>query len=100
MAIPFVYNVLSVRARWTSTIVAVLGIAGTVGIFVWMLAMARGFQAMLVSSGSPANAMVRRAGSTSTIAVAVQAPNSNGTHHACDQTSGLGYHNTPKVACR
>lgn len=65
MAIPFVYNVLSVRARWTSTIVAVLGIAGTVGIFVWMLAMARGFQAMLVSSGSPSNAMVRRAGSTS-----------------------------------
>jgi len=65
MAIPFVYNVLSVRARWTSTIVAVLGIAGTVGIFVWMLAMARGFQAMLISSGSPANAMVRRAGSTS-----------------------------------
>jgi len=65
MAIPFVYNVLSVRARWTSTIVAVLGIAGTVGIFVWMLAMARGFQAMLISSGSPGNAMVRRAGSTS-----------------------------------
>jgi putative ABC transport system permease protein len=65
MAIPFVYNVLSVRARWTSTIVAVLGIAGTVGIFVWMLAMARGFQAMLVSSGSAGNAMVRRAGSTS-----------------------------------
>ena len=65
MAIPFVYNVLSVRARWTSTIVAVLGIAGTVGVFVWMLAMARGFQAMLVASGSASNAMVRRAGSTS-----------------------------------
>jgi putative ABC transport system permease protein len=65
MAIPLLYNVLSVRARWTSTIVAVLGIAGTVGIFVWMLAMARGFQAMLVASGSSGNAMVRRAGSTS-----------------------------------
>jgi putative ABC transport system permease protein len=65
MAIPFVYNVLSVRARWTATIVAVLGIAGTVGVFVWMLAMAKGFQAMLVASGSASNGIVRRAGSTS-----------------------------------
>lgn len=30
-----------------------------------MLAMARGFQATLVSSGSPSNAIVRRAGATS-----------------------------------
>jgi len=63
--IPFVYNVESVRARWTSSLVAVLGIAGTVGVFVAMLALARGFRATLVSSGSPRNAMVRRAGSTS-----------------------------------
>ena len=28
MAIPIIYNVRSVRARWTSAIVAVLGIAG------------------------------------------------------------------------
>lgn len=64
MAIPLTYNVLSIRARWGSTVVAVLGIAGTVGVFVWMLAMARGFQAMLVASGSHQNAIVRRAGST------------------------------------
>ena len=51
MAIPLVYNVLSVRARWKSTLVAVLGIAGTVAVFVWMLAMARGFKATLVASG-------------------------------------------------
>src|ERR1019366_8892526 len=37
MAIPFVYNFRSVTARWTSSIVAVLGIAGTVGVFVAML---------------------------------------------------------------
>jgi len=36
MAIPVVYNVRSVKARWTSTIVAVVGIAGTVGVFVAM----------------------------------------------------------------
>ena len=65
MAIPLVYNVNSVRERWPSAVVAVLGIAGTVAVFVAMLAMARGFQATLVSSGSPENAIVRRAGATS-----------------------------------
>jgi len=64
-AIPFVYNIESVRARWTSAIVAVLGIAGTVAVFVAMLAMARGFEATLVTAGSPENAIVRRAGATS-----------------------------------
>ena len=65
MAIPLVYNVRSVRARWTSTIVAVMGIAGTVGVFVAMLSLARGFRATLVSSGSADNALITRAGATS-----------------------------------
>ena len=43
MAIPVVYNVRSVRARWMSALVAVLGIAGTVGVFVAVLSLARGF---------------------------------------------------------
>ena len=64
MAIPVVYNLRSVRARWTLGVVAVLGIAGTVGVFVAMLSLARGFQATLVSSGSPDNAIIRRAGAT------------------------------------
>jgi putative ABC transport system permease protein len=64
MAIPFIYNVRSVRQRWTSGIVAVLGIAGAVGVFVAMLSMARGFRATLVASGSPGNAIVLRAGAT------------------------------------
>ena len=65
MAIPIVYNIRSVKARWTSTIVAVLGIAGTVGVFVAMLSLARGFKATLVASGSPDNALIVRAGATS-----------------------------------
>jgi len=65
MAIPILYNLRSMRARWVSAIVAVLGIAGTVGVFVAMLALARGFRATLVSSGSPDNALIRRAGSSS-----------------------------------
>jgi putative ABC transport system permease protein len=65
LAIPVVYNFRSAKARWTSAIVAVLGIAGTVGVFVAMLALAKGFQATLVSSGSPDNAIILRAGSNS-----------------------------------
>ena len=65
MAIPIVYNVRSLGARWTSTVVAVLGIAGTVAVFVAMLSLARGFEATLTASGSPRNAIVRRAGATS-----------------------------------
>jgi putative ABC transport system permease protein len=59
------------RVRWTSTVVAVLGIAGTVGVFVAMLSLAKGFKATLVSSGSPRNAIVRRAGATSEMESAV-----------------------------
>ena len=65
MAIPFSYNVRSVAARWKTTIVSILGIAGTVGVFVAMLAMARGFQATLIASGSSSNSIIRRAGSSS-----------------------------------
>jgi putative ABC transport system permease protein len=65
VAIPLTYNLRSLKVRWTSTLVAVLGIAGTVGVFVAMLSLARGFKATLVASGSAHNAIVRRAGATS-----------------------------------
>jgi len=71
MAIPVSYNARSVVVRWPAAIVAVLGIAGTVGVFVAMLAMARGFQATLVSSGSSSNAIVLRAGADSEMVSAV-----------------------------
>jgi putative ABC transport system permease protein len=67
MGLLLLYNVESVRARWRTTIVAILGIAGTVGVFVAMLSLAKGFEATLVTSGSPRNALVRRAGATSEI---------------------------------
>ncbi len=65
MAIPVSYNLLSARERWTSSLVAVVGIAGTVGVFVAMLALARGFKATVVSSGLPQNAIVQRSGADS-----------------------------------
>ncbi len=62
--VPISYNFRSIRARWTSTIVAILGIAGTVSVFVAMLSLAHGFRATLVGSGTPDDALVMRAGST------------------------------------
>jgi putative ABC transport system permease protein len=62
MAIPVVYNLRSVSQRCNSSIVAVLGIAGTVGVFVAMLSLAHGFKATLVASGTTDNALILRAG--------------------------------------
>jgi putative ABC transport system permease protein len=63
MPIPVAYNLRSARERWMSSAVAVLGIAGTVGVFVAMLALARGFKATVTSSGLPQNVIVQRSGS-------------------------------------
>jgi len=65
MPIPVEYNFYSARARWASSVVAVLGIAGTVGVFVAMLALARGFKATVTSSGLPQNVIVQRGGADS-----------------------------------
>ena len=72
MAIPIIYNIRSVRRRWTSSLVAVLGIAGTVAVFVAMLALARGFQATIVSSGLPENAIIQQAGTDSEMTSAIE----------------------------
>ncbi|HEX5413363.1 MAG TPA: ABC transporter permease [Terriglobia bacterium] len=77
IAIPIIYNVRSTKARWTSAIAAVLGIAGTVGVFVAMLALAQGFRATLVSSGSADNAIILRAGSNSEMESGVSLANVN-----------------------
>ena len=71
MAIPLNYNLNSLRVRWSSTVVAVLGIAGTVGVFVAMLALAKGFKMTLVASGSPSNALLLRGGATSEMSSAI-----------------------------
>ncbi|MGC8722547.1 MAG: ABC transporter permease [Acidobacteriota bacterium] len=63
-AIPLIYNLRSVRVRWRSNLVAVLGIAGVVAVFVAMLSLAKGFRQTLVQSGSPTNAIVLRGGAT------------------------------------
>jgi putative ABC transport system permease protein len=71
MAIPFQYNLRSIRMRWKSTLVAVVSIAGVVAVLIAVLAMARGFQKTLVNSGSPVNAIVLRGGATSEMESAI-----------------------------
>lgn len=71
MAIPIAYNLRSARHRWTSSLVAVIGIAGTVAVFVAMLGLARGFRATIVSSGLPENAIVQQGGSDSEMTSAI-----------------------------
>ncbi len=63
-AIPIPYTLRSLRSRWRSNLVAVAGIAGVVAVFIAMLAMAKGFQATLVESGSPKNAIIMRGGAS------------------------------------
>jgi putative ABC transport system permease protein len=72
MAIPVIYNLRSVKVRWNSAVVAVLGIAGTVGVFIAMLSLAHGFKATLLASGSADNAMILRSGSTSEMDSGIQ----------------------------
>jgi putative ABC transport system permease protein len=72
VAIPLVYNLRSARQRWTSSLVAIIGIAGTVAVFIAMLALARGFRTALVSSGLPQNAIVQQSGADSEMTSVVQ----------------------------
>jgi putative ABC transport system permease protein len=71
MAIPVSYNVRSAVNRWPSTLVAVLSVAGTVAVFIVMLAMAQGFRSTLISSGSPQNALVLRGGANAEMMSAI-----------------------------
>jgi ABC-type lipoprotein release transport system permease subunit len=67
MAIPISYNVRNVIQRPVSTIATAIGIGLVVAIFVGTLALAAGFQAAVVKTGSPDNAMILRTGADSEI---------------------------------
>jgi putative ABC transport system permease protein len=90
VAIPISYNLRSAIARWPSALVSVLGIAGTVGVFVAMLAMARGFQATLISSGSEENAIILRAGADSEMVSAIALEEVRSIGDAAEVARGAG----------
>lgn len=67
MKIPILYNIRSVMRRPVSTALTALGVGLVVAVFIGMLALANGFQAALVRTGSDQNAMVLRRSADSEI---------------------------------
>jgi ABC-type lipoprotein release transport system permease subunit len=67
MAIPISYNLRNVVRRPISTLTTTIGIALVVAILVGALALASGFQAALVQTGSPENLIILRTGADSEI---------------------------------
>src|SRR5262245_61553220 len=67
MAVPFSYNIRNVVRRPISTLTTALGIAMVVAILIGAFALASGFQAALVETGSPSNVLVLRTGADSEI---------------------------------
>lgn len=67
MAIPISYNLRNIVQRPVSTIATIVGIALVVTILVGAFALASGFQASLMETGSPDNLMALRTGADSEI---------------------------------
>lgn len=65
MKVPVLYNLRSLRARPVSTALTALGIGLVVAVFIGTLALAGGFAAALVRTGSPDNVLVLRKGADS-----------------------------------
>src|SRR3979409_2039350 len=62
------YNLRSMRVRKGTATMTAMGIAMVVAVFVMTLAIAQGFRATLVASGSPRNALVlRKSGTAETV---------------------------------
>src|SRR5262245_56461549 len=63
IAIPLKYNLRSVLRRRTGTLMAIVGVAATVAVFLSVMALWRGLEQVLVATGPPLNLVVIRAGS-------------------------------------
>jgi len=77
VAIPISYNIRNVFQRPVSTLTTALGVGLTVAIFIGALALASGFQAALVKSGSSGNAMALRKGADSEISSGISRDQAN-----------------------
>lgn len=77
MALPISYNVKSLRVRWQVTLLAVIGIALVVAVFIILAAMAAGFQFALRTTGRVDNAIVVQKGSTGEIVSALSRDHAN-----------------------
>ena len=64
MALPLKYNFRNITVRKSRTLATALTIGLTVGVFLMVMALARGIDLTLESSGEPLNLIVLREGST------------------------------------
>ncbi len=62
MAIPIIYNIRNLRLRLGATIMTMLGVALTVSIGIFIMALLNGLQHAFVTSGDPQNVLVLRKG--------------------------------------
>jgi ABC-type lipoprotein release transport system permease subunit len=74
MKIPILYNVRSMLRRPVSTALTALGVGLVVAVFIGMLALANGFQAALVRTGSDQNVIVLRRGADAEINSGIERP--------------------------
>jgi len=77
MALPLSYNVRNVFQRPAATITTALGVAFTVSILIGALALAAGFQAALLRTGSDDNVIVLRKGADSEISSGITRDGAN-----------------------
>ena len=63
MALPLKYNFRNITVRKSSTLATAFTIGLTVGVFLMVMALARGIDLTLTSSGEPLNVIVLREGS-------------------------------------
>jgi putative ABC transport system permease protein len=77
MALPISYNVRNLRQRWEVTLLAVLGIALVVAVFVFLTAMAAGFRLALRATGRSDNALVVQKGSQSELTSGIALDSAN-----------------------
>src|SRR5215510_8117419 len=71
MALPLKYNIRNIVVRKGSTLATAFTIGLTVAIFLMVMALARGIDLTLSSSGEPLNVIVLREGSTAELNSAV-----------------------------
>lgn len=77
MALPLKYNFRNITVRKSSTLATAFTIGLTVGVYLMVMALARGIDLTLASSGEPLNLVVLREGSTAELNSSVSRENLN-----------------------
>lgn len=96
MKIPLIYNWRSLMGRPVSTAFTALGIAMVVAVFIGTLALANGFAAALITTGSRQNALVLRKGADSEMSSGIDRSSSDII--AADPHVARGPDGTPLVS--